>query len=1007
MAIGVESSQPRSLAASQPRSLAALALFVAALLSSGSGLAQLAPNPSVLIPFAPITYNGPESGVGGLFMFGSFNTLPGLVGVTLNVFDGNTGNQILYPGTFPAIPPYTVGPANALTLGTMRLHNGLGPAGVDPAEDDNPQGLAGGAGGRTLHHRRHRLVPTNQDIVPWYIEGEGDPRLMASTVVKLDPSVVVIAGVQQGGVLTVDYSGSLIVSPAPVVSSVWPTLAGATAAGGALANATQYAPAPAVAQLNVLSDLAPNVLSTVGPNVPFCLAWATGTQMTGDIDPLNNGLLVTADYTVPGAPFISTVGLQSQFSAYAEKLLVWNNVTAEPSLLPQYILVPCIGGVEIYDPTLVGLGLELIKVVPAAPGKEICSNISFFGPSPYDDTPPTPYFIVLERDIGESQAPGGGVNFIVFDLLTGSVAARGPVGANGTLPGLIDSFERPPLDVVRGCNDIAVAPPERDAAGEWNPTPDFASTAWFGVWDANSAVVATPINPAPLFGGLVGVENWGLGPYTDGGLAFNAAGPFTPGTNVRYFTPTQFGTFALFTYQAAGTSDVSYPIPVGEVSTNPIFMPASPAPGQGIVNQNLITWYWDNGSIDPANPGPGSGFGVAALDVSATWRTTNPAYPGGQLIDGNDKGAYAGVPDRSQETLTERPLFGYINYPSTSVIFAQRQIGIETFGGYLTPAIPRPHYSLLSFTQTAAPTFPQPWRYQKRRHTAWNPPAMFQQLIYPAPTDPNFPYVFGLDTAITIEATQEWNILTAPQPRIDDWVSYFINWRYAPVFGALPYVQGATYWDWASPRAGQNQFGLALVDSTTSPPPTQVDAAIGPVVGYPYYSANGQTPLWVDATGASSVNPAYLGFEYRPVLRSHSNQFPIMGPGDNNAWVGIGGQQVIKYSLGVNALASSGPAATWPPSIPGVITYPLGAAGRRSIIAAHIDQVGTAAGFSPANGGGPGQFRINFLHIQADPAASAGPGYEATYVNNPNGLDWQTVLPVGEVVSTEILAFSF
>jgi hypothetical protein len=131
-----------------------------------------------------------------------------------------------------------------------------------------------------------------------------------------------------------------------------------------------------------------------------------------------------------------------------------------------------------------------------------------------------------------------------------------------------------------------------------------------------------------------------------------------------------------------------------------------------------------------------------------------------------------------------------------------------------------------------------------------------------------------------------------------------------------------------------------------------------------------------------------------------------MGAGNNDAWVGIGGQQMIKYSLGRNQLPSSAPGANWPASQPGIITYPLGAPGRRSIIAAHIDQIGTTAGFSPRFGG-PGQFRINFIHIQADPAASVGPGYEATYVNNPNGTDWQTVLPMGEIVSTEILAFRF
>ena len=58
------------------------------------------------------------------------------------------------------------------------------------------------------------------------------------------------------------------------------------------------------------------------------------------------------------------------------------------------------------------------------------------------------------------------------------------------------------------------------------------------------------------------------------------------------------------------------------------------------------------------------------------------------------------------------------------------------------------------------------------------------------------------------------------------------------------------------------------------------------------------------------------------------------------------------------------------------------------------------------NGGGPGQFRANFVHIQATPGAGAGPGFEATYVNNPGPpADGLIPLPMGEVVSTEILAW--
>ena len=992
-----------------------------ALLAASPARAQVLPNPDLLVPFAPITYNGPLAGNAGIFAFGSFNIGPVGLGVTINVLDGNVGAQVPFPATFPAMPPYTVSGANAATLTAMRLHNGLGPPGVDPAEDDNPQALGGGAGGRTLHHRRHRLVPTNQDIVAWRVTNEDtSERLIFSTVVKLDPSVVILPLVQQGGVLSIDYMSFLIPGPPPIVNSVWPTAGAAAAVGGAPANATFYVPVPAPSQLQVLSDLSPNVYGPTNPAAPNSLAWVTGAQDTGDTPPPPPaapapGLLVVSDHSVPGGPpAVASTLLQSPYSPFAEKLLVWNNISGTAGLLPQYILVPCRGGVEIYDPTLVGSGGELIKVVPTAPDKEICSNISFFGPSPYDDTPPTPYFIVLERNIGEMQPAGGGVNFIVFDLLTGSIAARGPVGASGTMPGLESNYGRPQLDVVRGCNDIAVAPPERDAPGNWNPSPSFAATAWFGVWDANAAVTATPAAPAALFGGLVGVENWGLANYADGGFGLNAAGPFPAGTNVRYFTPARDASGAMFTAEYPPLEEVSFPVPVGEVSTNPIF---NPLPNQGIVNQNLITWYWDNGLFGSPDPilNRGTGFGVAVLDVTATWRSTNPAYPGGITIDGSGNGSYPAYVDRSQETITERPLFGYINYPVASIIFAQRQVGIETLGALLIPTSPRPILAMAPFPQTPAPVI-QPsqvqWTYQKRRHTAWNPPSASHPLINSSPGSPGFPFAFGLDTAITIEATETWDEFLSPQPGIDDWVSYFVNWRPSIMFGLFPSAQGTTYWDWASPRAGQNLLPLGAGDATTAPPPTSWDASTGALMGFPYYSASGQTPLWADWFGAGSL--LYPGMDLRPVLRSHSNPFPILGPADNNAWVGIGGQQMLKYSLGENLLASSQTTATWPTGkqvFPQAVLegfpYPLGAPGEMSIIAAHIDQVGAGAGTSPAIGGGPGQFRINFLHIQANPAASAGPGYEATYVNNPLGTDWQVLLPVGEIVSTEILAVYF
>jgi hypothetical protein len=60
---------------------------------------------------------------------------------------------------------------------------------------------------------------------------------------------------------------------------------------------------------------------------------------------------------------------------------------------------------------------------------------------------------------------------------------------------------------------------------------------------------------------------------------------------------------------------------------------------------------------------------------------------------------------------------------------------------------------------------------------------------------------------------------------------------------------------------------------------------------------------------------------------------------------------------------------------------------------------------------GPGQYRINFLHHQANPniggLTPAGPGYEMTCVNNPGAVpvDWQFPFDPDEIVTTEILAF--
>jgi hypothetical protein len=970
-------------------------------LTAGSGIrAQVLPNADSLIPFAPITYNGPLAGVGGIFMFGSFDRAAN--GITFWVVDGNTGAQVPYPAAFPAAVPFTVGPANEPDLGPLLLHNGLAPPPVDPAEDDNPQGLGGtgGVGGRTMHQRRHHLVPANQDLVPWLVADEAQgTRLLVSTVAK--PNVA--GAVMEGGVLTIDYMGYPMTAVPPVASSVWPTPTGIGGANLPPAAppvlAVPYVPAPpgGIVERQVLSDLAPNVYSTFNPAAPNSMAWVTGNQAIGDtpMSPTPGGLLVLADWTVAGAaPNVTSAVLGSRFSPYADKILVWNDIGGYLPL-PQYVLVPCRDGVEIYDPAPAGAPAgtppALVKVVPTAAGKEICSNVSFFGPANYDAEPPTAYFIVLERSLGETQPAGGGVNFIVFDLLPGSIPSPGPVSAAGTLPGLLANSDRPPLDVVRGLNDIAIAPPARGEDGSWQPALLPGATAWFGVWDANTAVAVAPPALAPPFGAMVGVENCGLAAYADNGLGFNTAGPFpVQPTNVRYFTPVRDGAGSTFAVTLPPL-EPAFPVPVGEVSTNPILNPFSvPA---GIVNQNLVAWYWDNGvTIPDPVTNVGTGFGVAILDVIATWRNANPAYPGGILVDGTagDAAPPASWTDRSHETITERPLFGYVNYPFASILFAQRQCGIETLGAALIPGSPRSFTTIVRFPQNAPPRVPVEWLYQKRRHTAWNPPSP----IHPQVNAAGNTTTWGIDTVVTVEATEAWMPAGFNDwPRGDDWVSYFVDWRFDPILGLTPWPQGFVFPDWASPRAGPNVILLGAIDATTAPPPTEQNFAFGGFVGYPYCSFNGQTPLWADWAMIGSA--FYPGLEYRPVLRSHVNPFPIMNAGENNAWVGLGAEQMIKYSFGVN-------------NVPSAMGWPLAAAGAPSIIALHIDQIGPGAGLPPIMGG-PGQFRVNVLHYQATqpgPLGPSYPAYEATLVNNAGAVDWQILLPAGEIVSTEILAFT-
>jgi hypothetical protein len=93
-----------------------------------------------------------------------------------------------------------------------------------------------------------------------------------------------------------------------------------------------------------------------------------------------------------------------------------------------------------------------------------------------------------------------------------------------------------------------------------------------------------------------------------------------------------------------------------------------------------------------------------------------------------------------------------------------------------------------------------------------------------------------------------------------------------------------------------------------------------------------------------------------------------------------------------------------------------------SIVACHVDQRDAAigeAGLPPRIflTPGPGQYRISFLHYQADstptiPLVPAGPGYEMTCVNYQLAVggstpQWQFIFQMGEIVCTEIHPVEF
>ncbi|HMS16963.1 MAG TPA: hypothetical protein PKA37_09000, partial [Planctomycetota bacterium] len=778
-------------------------------------------------------------------------------------------------------------------------------------------------------------------------------RLMISTVAKPNAP----AAQMEGGVLTVDYGGYPVSSVPAFISSVWPSPVGAAAPGNGLGvNSTTYYSSGAIDPVlpQVLSDLAPNVFAntTSSNGGPNGLAWVAGNQTFGDFsDPLFGpvpGRLVIAEHSVPGAvPQVVGVNLQSPFSPYADKLLVWTRTEPLAGLLPQYILVPCRDGVEIYDPAPPGappVAPALVKVVPVPAGKEICSNVSYFGPSSLDGLGgANPYFIVLMRDRrvgtaptdpGETQGANGGINFLVFDLLPSSVPASFPTpppGASDPTSGLGAFLPVvTPLDMVRGFNDIAIAPPERNATGGWKSDPRPNATAWFGVWGANASLAGQPV-----FGAMVGVENHGLNPYWDGQAGFNAAFTGT-GPNVRYFTPVD----------DQGNVYEPFPAPVGEVSTNPIFNGSTAG---DLVNQNLVTWYFDNGED----------YGVATLDVLATWRPlSNQAVPGGILVDGTAGGTYPNAPARSHETITERPLFGYMNYPIFATVFAQRQCGIETFAGWVMPSLPplnRPRYHLSRFgvPGVQAPQTPPPqdvpWNYQKRMHS------VFQPAFIDHAVAGSSPYTQSNDICVTIQATEPLGVpVPQPWPREDDPVTYFVNWRWDPVVQISPWPQGVNYLDWHSALANNTLnnrlfpwFGrdpsVPSHFATTCPPPNSLPNNMINFGGAHYFP--GQTPLWVDwsnfggTAGGSAFN---INLEHRSVLRSHANLFPLTG---NDAWVGLGADMRLKFSLAANGQQHT--------------NLLLGAPQQRSVILAHVQQTesGASSAGLPPTAGGPAGYR--------------------------------------------------
>jgi hypothetical protein len=282
------------------------------------------------------------------------------------------------------------------------------------------------------------------------------------------------------------------------------------------------------------------------------------------------------------------------------------------------------------------------------------------------------------------------------------------------------------------------------------------------------------------------------------------------------------------------------------------------------------------------------------------------------------------------------------------------------------------------------------WEYQKRSTRAWNPPSGAHYDLYASPTVAFHDMFLSVQTKTTNPAL--------PWLSGDDYQAWFMSWRYNMATVLLPWPQGVvhkTFWSsrmgaymaWTVPPAYLMPIRLGANDATTTPPPTTNTAGTA-IVGGPYYFA-GQTPLWVDWLTAGGT----VGLDLRAVLRSHANPFPYLA--SNDAWVGLGAEMDLKYSLGNYNMPVTG-------------GYPLGNTGARAIIACHVSQTqipGRTPGVPVLPGAptGPALYIVEVTHYQADPGNTMPLLYEMVNVNDP-GM-WAATTPallLDEIVATEI-----